>query len=511
MRNDDEREPPSSSSIEEVRNSLEMGFRDFAESIVQHIDEVFFWRDADRPIPYFVSHAYERIWGRTCASVYATPSSWIESIYPEDRDRVMREFERAGTSEQTQVEYRIVRSDGDVRWIWSRTFPILDEAGGVKRLIGIAQDCTERKQAEETRAFLASIVESSDDCIISAGLDGTIRTWNRGAQRLLGYTPEEAIGENVSMLFLSSHQRDYLKTRDKISGDERIERFESVRVAKGGAPIDVSVIISPVKDESGCLIGMSGIFRDIGLRKLKDAELLKAKEAAEAANRSKNEFLANISHEIRTPMNGIIGLTEVVLDSEMTAQQREYLGIVKQSAESLLTIINDILDFSKIEALMLNLERHAFELRPAIGAIMQEMSVHADKKGLALIADVRPEAPDPVYGDRARLRQVLVNLIGNAIKFTDKGRVAVHVKLSSENRNLLHFEIQDTGIGIPTDMKAVIFNAFTQIDSSSTRKFGGTGLGLAIAARLVEMMEGRIWVESDGHTGSTFHFTARLW
>jgi PAS domain S-box-containing protein len=252
-------------------------------------------------IPYFVSHAYEKIWGRSCASVYAAPSSWIESIHPEDRDRALHEFEHASLSGQTQIEYRILRNDGDVRWIWTRTFPVRDTNGDLKRLIGIAQDCTERKHAEETRAFLASIVESSDDSIIGSNLDGTIQSWNHGAQRLFGYTPAETIGECISMLFLPSQETDQVKTREKIRRSERIERFESVRVAKSGTPVDVSVIISPVKDRSGQLIGVSGIYRDITRRKAADANLLKAKEAAEAANEAKNEFLPIIGFRSAVP------------------------------------------------------------------------------------------------------------------------------------------------------------------------------------------------------------------
>jgi PAS domain S-box-containing protein len=266
MRAEVQPEPSLSSSYAELGSSLEVSYRDFAESIVQNTDEVFFWWDADRSIPSFVSHAYERVWGRPCASVYDTPSSWIESIHPEDRDRARREFERASLSGRTEVKYRILCSNGDVRWIWARTFPVRDKTGEVTRLIGIAQDCTEREQAEETRAFLASIVEFSDDSIIGSDLEGTILSWNQGAQRLFGYTPEEAIGKCVTMLFPPGHQNDYLKNRQKIRRDERIERFEASHVSKGGTPIDVSLILSPVKDTSGRLIGASGIYRDITRR-----------------------------------------------------------------------------------------------------------------------------------------------------------------------------------------------------------------------------------------------------
>jgi two-component system sensor histidine kinase/response regulator len=482
------------------------GFRDFAESIVQHVDEVFFWCDPDRLTPYFVSHSFERIWGQPCESAYADPSSWIESILPEDRDRVTREFELAGISGQAQVEYRIMRPDGDIRWIWTRLFPAWTQAGEVKRLIGIAQDCTERKQAAKAQAFLASIVESSDDSIIGTDLDGKILSWNQSAERLFGYHAEEAIGKLITLLF-PKDSGDHLGVLKKIRHEERIERFDSMRIGKDGLPIDVSVILSPIKDAFGRLQGVSAIYRDISALKRADWELLKAKEAAESANTAKSEFLANMSHEIRTPMNGILGMTDVLLDSGPTAEQREYLEIVKYSAESLLTVIHDILDFSKIEAQKLNLERKEFNLKEILDATLREMAIHADMKGVALAVLVRPEIPAVVSGDSGRLRQILVNLMANAIKFTEAGEVLVTVAPSLDDSRMLHFSVRDTGIGVPPDKLNMIFDAFTQVDASSTRKFGGTGLGLTIAARLVEMMGGKIWVESDGSSGSTFHFT----
>ena len=488
------------------------GFREFAESIVQRIDEVFFWRDPNSVTPYFVSHAYERIWGQSCLSVYANPSSWITSIHPEDLERVTREFEHAATASQAQVEYRILRPDGEVRWIWARTFLIPAEKAAATRLIGIAQDITERKQAEKMRAFLASIVESSDDSIIGTNLDGKILSWNQGAERLFGYTAEEALGKHITLLFPASSRADYLKSLSKIRFQEHIERFESVRVGKNRIPIDVSVILSPIKDTSGRLQGVSAIYRDITASKRADAELVKAKEAAEAASRAKSTFLATMSHEIRTPMNGILGMTELVLDSELDAEQRGNLELVHLSAESLLTVINDILDFSKIEAGKLDFESISFDLRDRLGEIMQTLGFRAHQKGLELIYDVHPDVPAALSGDPGRLRQILVNLVGNAIKFTEQGQILVNVELESVTPESVcaRFSVRDTGVGIPVEHQGKIFEPFSQADQSMTRKYGGTGLGLTICSRLVEMMGGRIWVVSQPGEGSTFHFTANL-
>jgi len=358
--------------------------------VAENIPEVFFVITLEPVRITYISHAYEKIWQRSCQALYDNPAAWLDGVHPEDREHVTTLFEECLQGVPRVFEYRLQRSDGSLCNIHARSFPVLNQEGKCSRIVGIAQDVTYQMERE--------------------------------------------------------------------------------------------------------------------------GELRNAKAAAEAANRAKSEFLANMSHEIRTPMNGIMGMTDLVLESELSPEQAEYLQMVKGSADALLTLLNDILDFSKMEAGKLELDYLSFNLRKSLGDVVKTLAIKAQQKGLEFIFDVSPEAPSSVTGDPARLRQVLVNLAGNAIKFTERGEVEVNVQTEAQGveGTILRFSVRDTGIGIPVDKQHKIFNVFSQADSSTTRKYGGTGLGLTISAQLVGLMGGKIWVESEVGKGSTFHFTVQV-
>ena len=323
--------------------------------------------------------------------------------------------------------------------------------------------------------------------------------------RLVGLTdasffpPEDASG------FFRDEQEIIRTGVGLVSQAERMHDFH-------GNEVWILTTKVPFRDKEGNVAGIIGIGRNVTAQKQAELENIQSRAQAEAANRAKSEFLANMSHEIRTPLNGVIGMTELALDTELTAEQRDYLDTVKLSAGTLLNVINDILDFSKIEAGKIDIEAVDFDLRNCIEAALKTLALRADEKGLELLCDIADDVPITVKSDPTRLEQMVLNLVGNAIKFTNVGQVSVKVEVEDRQIDymMLHFTVADTGIGIPEEKQNAIFDSFTQADASTTRKFGGTGLGLTITSRLAAMMGGRIWVESEVGKGSEFHFTARV-
>jgi len=611
----------------------------------------------------YVNAAAERIYGRSLAELIENQQVWWESIHPEDRSRVEASLRSLRSQLQVKQEYRIVRPDGDVRWLEDRVSVVFDDHQRPVLVGGIGTDITDRKRAEqavrESEAVYHALVESLPLCLVRKDRAGQIVFGNRKFCEILGRPLEELLGKTDFDLFSDELARKYvhddeevLRSGDVLHGIEQHQlpdgRWTFMEILKGpvrdpsGDVIGVQVMFwdvterkhaeealerernllqtlidhipdlifvkdsegrfvvansallgilgatnredvlgktdfdflarelaekywaddeqvirtgrpliereettlspdgnelwllttkVPLRDGNGGTNGLVGIARDITNRKRAEEQLRMAKESADAANRAKSDFLANMSHEIRTPMNAIIGMTELLLDTDLSSTQRDYLRMVQESGEALLTLINDILDFSKIEAGRLELDDATFDLRESLGDTMRSLALRAHSKGLELAFRVAVETPNWLRGDVGRLRQIIVNLVGNSIKFTQQGEVVLNVWLeefSSDTESAqpieqeissgasvpdavcLHFSVSDTGIGIPEEKLDVVFQEFEQADASTTRRYGGSGLGLAISSRLVGLMGGRIWAESQVGQGSTFHFTARF-
>jgi two-component system sensor histidine kinase/response regulator len=456
----------------------------------------------------------------------------------------------AGTIDHAGV-WRHRQKDGSIIDV-EITSHVLD-CGGRRAELVSAFDITERKRAEAERQIIAEIVQG---VITTSNLDELLALAHRSISKLL-YAENCFVGLHNAKTDLMTFEfwmdkcdpmppplgiangftrsahvlrsgQPLLLTREleaQLSGKGQLVRSGSASASWLGVPLrtpkhTIGVLAVQHYEEEGVysqrdLEFLSAVGDQIALaieRKRAEVELRLAKETAEAGNRAKSEFLANMSHEIRTPMNGIIGMTDLTLETNLNHDQREYLGMVKSSAHALLGLINDILDFSKIEAGKLDLETIDFSLRDCIGGLLKPLGIRADQKGLELVADVASDVPDHLVGDPMRLRQILINLTDNAIKFTERGEIVVKVvnQAAANGSSHLHFSITDTGIGIPAEKQEAIFEAFAQADGSTTRTYGGTGLGLSIASCLIQKMHGRIWIESKPGEGTTFHFTASL-
>ncbi len=452
-------------------------------------------------------------------------------IQKEEQDVYYRHHKQlVTTAAQQDYELRMMKQDGTV--FWSQLLVSLaQESDGAKLCQIVLTDITARKQAEDAlrdrELHMRVITDSAQDAILTMDQKGNISYWNPSAGRIFGYTSDEAIGRNLHQLLAPQRHRQmhiaaFPEFQQTGLGPAIGKTLDLDARRKDGKEIAVQLSISAMSING--VWHAVGIVRDITERKRAEAALLKSSQQleeatakAEEANIAKSEFLANMSHEIRTPMNGVVGMTWLLMDTPLSEEQRKYAETIHSSGQALLTIINDILDFSKIEAGKIELEELNFNLRELIDETIAVMTPQVATNGLDLVCAVEPGVPHKLCGDSGRLRQILLNLLGNAIKFTHQGEIAVHAGLVSETDSgaVIRFSVRDTGVGIAEEKRASIFNKFTQADSSTTRKYGGTGLGLTISKKLVELMGGEIGVISPakapgishGGAGSEFWFT----
>ena len=484
---------------------------------------VFLWGTDETGTVEYVSGNVEAVWGYTPEEMTRKGFLFMELVHPEDRDRVVREIRDHADQGRSHFEqsYRLRRRDGEYRWVADFTVLEKDEAGEVERLRGYLVDQTVLKEAEKalraTGEELDRYFTLSLDLLCIATTEGRFVRLNPEWTRVLGYAMGELEGRSFLDLVHPEDLPATLEALGRLGGQEEVLDFVNRYRCKDGTYRWIEWRSRPF----GTLI--YAVARDISDRVETEARLQEANRRleeqtalarsmalqADQANRAKSDFLANMSHEIRTPMNGILGMAALLLDTDLTPEQRHFGEIVQASAENLLGLLNDILDLSKIEAGRLALEEVDFDLRSLFDDVGAALAAQAQAKGLEFLGSVEPDVPSALRGDPGRLRQVLTNLLGNAVKFTHRGEVVVRARRVSESpeRVQVRFSVRDTGIGIPADKVDLLFQKFTQADASTTRHYGGTGLGLAISKNLVELMGGEIGVHSREGVGSEFWFT----
>jgi PAS domain S-box-containing protein len=435
----------------------------------------------------------------------------LACVHPDDRELIeedLRDFAERGGPIPASRQFRYQTADGSWVCLESVATPLVED-GAVTGLVVNLRDITERRRAERQLKQLARITEVMSEFVVATTASGVMTLANASLLCRFGYTEAELLGSDIRRLF--SGRNDVTLLRELVeapAGELRTEQLTAV--TSSGEEFWMSLSVSPLESDA---VDATRVFigRDISEQKAGEALILAAKEQAESATRAKSDFLATMSHEIRTPMNGVIGITGLLLETELNAEQRNYVETIRVSGEQLLTIINDVLDFSKIESGKMEIEHRPFELQSCLEEALDVLSPKAREKRIDLLYFVHQDVPPFITSDVTRLRQILVNLIGNAVKFTEEGEVFVSVKkLRDLDEGIeLQFSVRDTGIGIAPEYQPMLFRSFSQAHGSTDRRFAGTGLGLAICARLTELLGGSIWVESEKGRGSTFSFTIR--
>ncbi|QEG42280.1 PAS domain-containing protein [Roseimaritima ulvae] len=504
---------------EQKQTEAEAQYQKFLlDTLLKHVPDAIYFKDADSRFIRLSDSLIKKLGVKDIS----------EAIGKSDSDFFSRQHAQAALADERQVMAtgepilnkleRETYEDHPDTWCSTTKLPLRDRDGQVIGTFGISRDVTEQKKAEQElareRDLLRTIINQLPNMIFVKDRAGRFVTANEALLKLMGLESIDDLVGKSDFDFMPLEVVCNYVADDQIvmrTGEPLLDQEEVIQTREGTEMWSLTTKV-PLRDGDGTIIGLVGIGHDITARKKADQELLAAKEAADAANRAKSDFLANMSHEIRTPMNAVIGMTELLLDTDIDEAQREYLTMVQASGDALLSIINDILDFSKIEAGKLELDASVFDVREALGDTMKTLAMRAHAKDLELAFRIDPQTPQQVIGDPGRLRQVLVNLVGNAIKFTEQGEVVVNVTSAPEPDDKVKLQVcvSDTGIGIPEDKQARIFHEFEQADSSTTRRFGGTGLGLAISSRLIHIMGGELWLESEVGQGSKFYFTAVL-
>lgn len=486
--------------ISALRKSVETA--QHMAAIIESSDDGIISKNLDGVIQSW-NPAAERIFGYTAPEIVGRPV--LQLIPPErhyEEPEILAKVRRGERIDH--YETIRVRKDGSRVEVSLTISPIKGAGGTVVGVAKIVRDLSSQRKADQATRLLAAIVDSSDDAIVSKNLNAIVTSWNAGAQRIFGYTAEEMIGRPISVLFPPDRLNEEPMILERLKRGERVEHYQTVRLRKGGEPLHVSLTISPIKDGTGRIVGASKIARDV-TREIRALEQLSlANEELKRADRMKSEFLAVMSHELRTPLNSILGFTSVIRQGKqgpVTDDQARLLTMIHSSGKHLLHLINDLLDLSRIEAGRMEVEPEEFVVGEVIDEAIRTLEIQAAQKGLQVERAV--DVAEPVFSDRKRLFQVILNLLNNAIKFTPAGSVSIRVVGDGDK---LRVSVTDTGIGIPRAKQGGLFQAFSQVEGSSRRRYEGTGLGLYLCKKIVTLLGGEISMVSEHNRGSVFSF-----